>query len=81
MRLGEKVFLSADELRKKGMLLPLTKGDFRSYIESNVIDTATAAELLHCTRQNIQDLVRRGKLHPVLTLKNNFLFLRDDILK
>lgn len=81
VHLGEKVFLSADELRKKGMLLPLTKGDFRSYIESNVIDTATAAELLHCTRQNIQDLVRRGKLHPVLTLKNNFLFLRDDILK
>lgn len=45
----------------------------------DVIDTATAAELLQCTRQNIQDLVRREKLHPVLTLKNNFLFLRDEI--
>ena len=29
----------------------------------------------------IQDLVRRGKLHPVLTLKNNFLFLKEDILR
>ena len=80
VRLGEKNCISAEDLRKKGTEVPLTQGDFRSYIQNNVIDTSTAAELLHCTRQNIQDLVRRGRLHPVLTLKNNFLFLRDEIL-
>ena len=81
IRASEGTFLSAEDLREKGRLLPLTQEDFLSYIQRNVIDTATAAELLHCTRQNIQDLVRRGKLHPVLTLKNNFLFLKEDILR
>lgn len=81
VRLGENHCIPAERLRKKGTEVPLMQGDFRSYIQSNVIDTSTAAELLHCTRQNIQDLVRRGKLRPVLTLKNNFLFLRDEILR
>ena len=81
IRASEGTFLSSEDLREKGRLLPLTQEDFLSYIQRNVIDTATAAELLHCTRQNIQDLVRRGKLHPVQTLKNNFLFLKEDILR
>ena len=41
------------------------------------IDTAGAAELMGCTRQNIQDLVRRGRMRPVITFRNNFLFLRS----
>ena len=81
VRVSDGTCLSAEELRKKGKLLPLTQEDFHSYIRSNVIDTAAAADLLHCTRQNIQDLVRRNKLHPVLTFKNNFLFLKDEILR
>jgi len=79
IRISEGGFLSAEDLREKGRLLPLTQEDLRTYIRQNVIDTATAADLLHCTRQNIQDLVRRGKLQPVLTIKNNFLFLIDEI--
>ena len=77
--LGEDCYLSADALREHSEATYVTTGDFISFIQQELIDTASAAELLRCTRQNIQDLVRRGKLRPVLTLKNNFLFLKGEI--
>ena len=77
--LGEDCYLSADTLREHSTAMQVTTEDFNSYIRQELIDTASAAELLGCTRQNIQDLVRRGKLRPVMTLKNNFLFLKGEI--
>ncbi|HAL59615.1 MAG: helix-turn-helix domain-containing protein [Sarcina sp.] len=61
--------------------MPVTNRDFYTYIQDNIIDTSTAASLLRCSRQNILDLVKRGKLKPVLTLKNNYLFLREEIFR
>ena len=77
--LGEDRYLSADTLRERSTALPVTTQDFKAYIRQELIDTASAAALMGCTRQNIQDLVRRGKLRPVVTLTNNFLFLRSDL--
>ncbi len=45
----------------------------------NLLGTAEAADLLRCTRQNIQDLVKRGRLQPVMELSSGFLFLRGDV--
>ena len=77
--LGEDRYLSADTLRERSTALPVTTEDFKAYIQQELIDTASAAALMGCTRQNIQDLVRRGKLRPVVTLTNNFLFLRSEL--
>ena len=77
--LGEDRYLSADTLRERSTALPVTTQDFKAYIRQELIDTASAAALMGCTRQNIQDLVRRGKLRPVVTLTNNFLFLRSEL--
>ena len=77
--LGEDRYLSADTLRERSTVLPVTTQDFKAYIRQELIDTASAAALMGCTRQNIQDLVRRGKLRPVVTLTNNFLFLRSEL--
>ena len=79
LRIDETRECCAEELREMGEKLPLTGGDFRNYICQNVIDTAAAAEILGCSRQNIQDLVRRGRLKPVMTLKNTFLFMRNEL--
>ena len=53
-------------------MLPVAAADFKAYLQQELIDTAGAAELMGCTRQNIQDLV-------VITLRNNFLFLRSEL--
>ena len=77
--LGEDCYLSSDVLREHSTAIQVTTKDFNSYIQQELIDTASAAELLGCTRQNIQDLVRRGKLKPVMVLKNNYLFLKGEL--
>ena len=60
-------------------LYAVAADDFKAYLQQELIDTAGAAELMGCTRQNIQDLVSRGRIKPVMTLRNNFLFLRSEL--
>ena len=69
--------IPVDVLRNGGTPLPVAAADFKAYLQQELIDTAGAAE--RCTRQNIQDLVRRGRMRPVITLRNNFLFLRSEL--
>ena len=72
-------YIPVDVLRSGGTPLPVAAADFKAYLQQELIDTAGAAELMGCTRQNIQDLVRRGRMRPVITLRNNFLFLRSEL--
>ena len=53
--------------------------DFQSYAANCVTDTAGACRLLQCSRQNISDLVKRGKLHPLHASAAGTLFLLSEI--
>ena len=53
--------------------------DILSFVKNNLISTREAALMLSCSRQNINDLVKRGKLKPVREEGNNSLFLKRDI--
>ena len=77
--ISDDCHIPVDLLRSGGTPLPVAAADFKAYLQQELIDTAGAAELMGCTRQNIQDLVRRGRIKPVMTLRNNFLFLRSDL--
>jgi predicted site-specific integrase-resolvase len=46
-----------------------------------VITAAEAAEILGCSRQNIDDLAKRGKLHPIKSSAKTTLFLKSEVLK
>ncbi len=70
-----------DTLYESGDAVSLTMEDFSRFISYRVANTAEAAELLDCSRQNVEDLVRRGKLHPVKTDAKNKIFLRSEILQ
>ena len=72
-------YIPVSVLRSSGTPLPVAAADFKAYLQQELIDTAEAARIMGCTRQNIQDLVRRGRISPVKTLRNNFLFLRSEI--
>jgi len=50
------------------------------FINENVITTMEVAALLNCSRQNIDDLVRRGKLTPIRKTQRDKWFLKSDIL-
>ncbi len=71
--------ISDTVLYKIGKSVPLSAGDFRSFIEHNVVTAAEAAHLLNCSRQNIDDLVKRGKLHPIKATGKTTLFFKSEI--
>ena len=50
-----------------GKSAPLTMEDFRNFAAHRVVNASEAAELLGCSQQNIMDLTKRGKLHPIKT--------------
>ena len=68
-------------LYRIGKNVPLTMDDFRNFVVHRVINAAEAAEILGCSRQNIADLTRRGKLHPIKTSEKSKLYLKSEILK
>jgi hypothetical protein len=54
--------------------------ELKSFIASGVINTSEAASILNCSRQNIDDLVRRNKLIPIKIYPRDKLFLKSDVL-
>ena len=77
--ISDDCHIPVDLLRSRGTTLSVAADDFKAYLQQELIDTAGAAELMGCTRQNIQNLVSRGRIKPVMTLRNNFLFLRSEL--
>lgn len=57
-----------------------SKEELAIFIASEVINTSEAAALLNCSRQNIGDLIKRGKLKPIKVFAKDKLFFKSDIL-
>lgn len=73
--------LSDSMLYDIGEDVPLTAADFRNFVTHRVINAAEAADILGCSRQNIIDLTKRGRLHPIKTSEKSTLYLKSEILK
>ena len=70
---------SEGELWENGVELPLHLEDLAQFVRYNVVNTADITTALNCSRQNVEDLVKRGKLAPVKTLQKGKLFLLADV--
>lgn len=73
--------ISAAMLYRIGKKVPLSASDFRSFVLHRVVNVAEAAEILNCSRQNIDYLTKTGKLHPIKSSGKNTLYLKSEILK
>lgn len=78
---NDRVVLADYLLYDMGSEIALSIDDFRSFVSHRVIGTADAMELLSCTRQNMNDLIKRGKLTPIKKEQKNTLFLKSEILQ
>lgn len=78
---GNIISYSYEQLYKNGQSILLTTDDFKLFVSGAILSSAEAAEELECSRQNIDDLVRRGKLHPIKTYDKNKLFWREEITR
>lgn len=76
---GDSLLIDYEELYKTGKEIDIELDAFDSYAKNNVIDTSETCELLGCTRQNIDDLQKRGVIAPLKENKKNKLFLKHHI--
>lgn len=76
---GEELEITSEELQKIGVDVPLSLDDFLSFVKQRVINGSEARELLNCSRQNLDDLVKRDKLHPIKTSSKNKLYLKSEV--
>lgn len=51
----------------------------KAFVAENIVTTMEAAAILDCTRQNIDDLVRRHKLMPLKQTQRDKLFWKSDV--
>ena len=70
---------SEGELWENGIELPLSADDIAAFVRCNLINTAEVSEMLRCSRQNVDDLVKRKKLEPIKSFPKGNLFLKSDI--
>ena len=78
---GNEVRLSKDELYMHGERFPFTLKEMKAFVQHSTVNSAEAAEILNCSRQNIDDLVKRGKLNPLKKSEKSMLFLKDEVLE
>ena len=76
---GSSLFIGDDALRTIGQAIPLAWTDFKQIAPALLVDTAQAEQMLGCTRQNINALMKRGALSSAKTSGKATLFLRSDI--
>ena len=71
--------ISCEELFQIGKELPLSYDDFKTFVNQRTMSTSDVCKTLECSRQNVNDLIKRDKLHPVKEMDNSKLFLRAEI--
>ncbi len=53
--------------------------ELKQFIADNIISTGEAAELLGCSRQYINQLIKENKLIPIKKINYITLFLKSDV--
>ncbi|QFJ55385.1 hypothetical protein [Pseudobutyrivibrio xylanivorans] len=75
----EKRFISCEELYSIGKQQDITYDMFKTFIYQRTISTTGVCDALDCSRQNVNDLMKRDKLHSVKDLDNTKMFLKSEI--
>jgi hypothetical protein len=77
---GENLLVADFCLYEKGETVPLSINDFKNFVSSRVVNAYEASEILNCSRQNINDLIKRDKLHPLKVDAKNTLFMKSEVV-
>lgn len=75
----DTMMISYQELRECGEKIDVSLEAFLTFAKSNLISTAEVTQMLSCSRQNVDDLVKRNKLTPVKQMPKSKLFLKTDV--
>lgn len=73
--------IGCEELYKSGVEIPLSLSDMKQFVQKRVIDTQEVGGILECSKQNVEDLVRRGRLTPLKQRDKYKLFLKSEVVE
>lgn len=76
----DKREISFEYLYNNSKMLPIDASAIRNFAEQQIVSTTEVMEILDCTRQNVDDLVKRGRLKPLDIKAKSKMFLRKDVL-
>ncbi|MBR4718785.1 MAG: hypothetical protein IKP31_00925 [Lachnospiraceae bacterium] len=68
-------------LYESGTKIPLKLSDFASFVQVNILDTTQACDLLECTRQNLQYMVKNSRIEPLREDVKGNLYLKGEVLR
>lgn len=77
---GTVLSIPNEKLYDKGKAIDLSIDDFKSFVSNRVISISQAAEMLDCSKQNISDLIKRGKLNPIRSTGNSILLMKNEVI-
>ena len=78
---NEEAVISHGDLFTYGTKLPLKLEDLHRYVRDRVVSASEACEILECSRQNIDDLMHRDKLHLIRTDAKYKLFSKTEVMQ
>ena len=76
---SEQAEIPDHDLYEQGLSVPLSLQDFCRFVQVRIVSATEACKILNCSRQNIDDLIKRGKLHPIRNDIKYKLFLRNEV--
>ena len=71
--------LSAGWLYQNGEPVGISGSELEMIARDMLVSTVEAKDMLSCTRQNIDDMVKKDKLHPVDMISKSKMFRRSEI--
>ena len=76
---SERAAVSDQALYANSEHINLSLDDFIGFVQHRVVSASEACQILGGSRQNIDDLMKRGKLHPIRRDSKYKLFLRSEV--
>ena len=76
---GAGRYVSAEKIEEDGEVLPVSVSDIQHISAASLVTTEAAREIMGCTRQNLDDMVKKGKLHPVDMVSRSNIYSQCEI--
>ena len=68
-------------LYETGEEIPLSRRDFISFVQKNVVDTTECCDILACTRQNLSYMMKNKQIEGVKENVRGNLFFKGDVVR
>ena len=69
------------DLYTASKVIDITYDEIKMFVKTKILNTSEVIEKLDCSRQNVNDLIKREKLTPIKSNFKSTLFINSDIIK